>query len=54
VSQDIGATFVYQGHAVSLLWQSKQAVTASARVFGESQAGSALTRGFARRRAHTG
>ena len=48
MSQDIGATFVYEGHAVSLLWQSKQAVTASApRVFGGSQAGSALTGGFA-------
>ena len=33
--------FVYQGQSVSLLWQSKQAATASARVSGQSQAGSA-------------
>ena len=46
LSQETGAMFVYQGQSVSLLWQSKQAATASARVSGESQAGSAITGGF--------
>jgi hypothetical protein len=40
-----GATFEYR-QTVSLLWQSKQARTASARVRGESQAGSSRAGGF--------
>jgi len=36
----------YQGHTVSLLWQSKQARFANARVCGLSQAGSFTTGGF--------
>ena len=44
--QETGATFVYQGHFVWLLWQSKHASIAKARVWGESQAGSWSTGGF--------
>ncbi len=36
----------YHGHVVSLLWQSKHARFASARVAGESHFGSATTGGF--------
>ncbi len=45
-SQETGAIFEYQRHFVSLLWQSKQARTASARVCGESHFGSCSTGGF--------
>ena len=38
--------FEYQGHRVSLLWQSKHARRASFRVAGRSQTGSARTGGF--------
>jgi hypothetical protein len=38
--------WVYQGHLVSLLWQSKQARSASALVWGESQFGSWTMGGF--------
>jgi hypothetical protein len=46
-SHDTRATWEYQGHCVSLLWQSKQARTASARTSGELQAGSERMVGFA-------
>jgi hypothetical protein len=36
----------YAGHSVSLLWQSKHACLASARVAGASQVGSPVTRGL--------
>jgi hypothetical protein len=42
----MGARRVYHGHCVSLLWQSKQARAANARVCALSQAGSASTGGF--------
>ena len=38
--------FAYIGHAVSWLWQSKQAAFATSRVFGVSHAGSCPTGGF--------
>jgi hypothetical protein len=38
--------FAYQGQTVSLLWQSKQARLARARVAGESHFGSATIGGF--------
>ena len=41
-----GATFAYHGHRVLLLWQSKQARTASSRVRGESHGGSTTVGGF--------
>jgi catechol-2,3-dioxygenase len=43
---DIGATFAYHGHLVSLLWQSKQARTASSRVRGLSHFGSRTVGGL--------
>src|SRR5512141_119636 len=45
-SHDTGAMFVYQRHIVRLLWQSKQARCASARVCAESHFGSCVTGGF--------
>ena len=36
----------YQGQTVSLLWQSKQALTAVSRVAAESHAGSPVTGGL--------
>ena len=45
-SQETGATREYQGHWVSLLWQSKQARCINCRVRGVSQAGSACVPGF--------
>ena len=45
-SHDCGATLLYQGQVVSLLWQSKHARLASSRVRCESQTGSLVTRGF--------
>ena len=36
----------YHGQVVRLEWQSKQALTASSRVCGESQRGSAVVGGF--------
>ena len=46
IAHDIGATCAYHGQRVSLLWQSKQARTASSRVRGRSQSGSCTTVGF--------
>jgi hypothetical protein len=45
-SHEMGATLVYQGHFVSLVWQSKHVRTASARVSALSQRGSVRTGGF--------
>jgi hypothetical protein len=36
----------YQGHTVSLMWQSKHAVTASSRVAAESHGGSPVIGGL--------
>src|SRR5665213_339601 len=45
-SQETGATLEYQGHVVSLLWQSKQARRINSLVVGEFQSGSFATGGL--------
>jgi len=45
-SQETGAMLLYHGQTVSLLWQSKQARSASARVSVESHDGSCATGGL--------
>jgi hypothetical protein len=45
-SHENGATFEYQGHTVSLLWQSKQARRIRAMVTAESHAGSLVAGGL--------
>src|SRR5689334_8686037 len=46
ISHEKGAMFEYQRHLVRLLWQSKHARAASARVAGAFQFGSSVTGGF--------
>src|SRR6266536_1782583 len=46
LSHEAGATCAYQGQTVSLLWQSKQARTASARVSALSHRGSTRAGGL--------